>query len=91
MEVITAFTNIETIWSALLRNIYLVDLLKFFNLRSFLEESSLISGISIEKLNNFLTFSDIYYDLNIYYLAIVNIMIFIFSYTYMQIIYNLSK
>ena len=91
MEVITAFTNFETILSALLRNIYLVDLLKFFNLRSFLEESSLISGISIEKLNNFLTFSDIYYDLNIYYLAIVNIMIFIFSYTYMQIIYNLSK
>ena len=91
IEVIKAFTNFETILSAVLRNIYVVDLLKFFNLRSFLKESSLVNDINIEKVSNFMTFSDVYYDLNIYYLILVNIMIFSFSYALMRIINNLSK
>ena len=91
IEVIKAFTNFETILSALLRNIYVVDLFKFFNLRSFLEESLQINGISIEKLTNFLTFTDVYYNLNIYYLVLVNIMIFSFSYILMRQIINLSR
>ena len=91
IEVIKAFTTFETILSAMLRNIYVVDLLKFFNIRSFLKDSSLISGISIEKVSNFLKFADIYYNLNIYYLVLVNVMIFSFSYMLMKHINNLSK
>ena len=91
LEVIKAFTNYETILSAILRNIYVVDFLKLFNLRNFLNDSSILESINIEQVSSFITYSDIYYNLNIYYLAIVNVLIFLFSYAYAKLIFSLNN
>ena len=90
-EVIKSITNYETILSAILRNIYVVDFLKLFNLRNFLNDSSFLVSINIEQVSSFLTYADIYYNLNIYYLAIVNVLIFLFSYAYAKLIFSLNN
>tara|TARA_Y100000591_G_scaffold332029_1_gene367907 strand:+ start:2001 stop:3548 length:1548 start_codon:yes stop_codon:yes gene_type:complete len=91
IEVIKAFTNYETILSAILRNIYVVDFLKLFNLRNFLNDSSILDSINIEQVSSFLTYADIYYNLNIYYLAIANVLIFLFSYAYAKLVFSLNN
>ena len=91
IEVIKAFTNYETILSAILRNIYVVDFLKLFNLRNFLNNSSFLVSINTEQVSSFLTYADVYYNLNIYYLAIVNVLIFLFSYAYAKLIFSLNN
>ena len=88
IEVIKAFTNFETILSALLRNIYVVDFLKFFNLRNFLQDSSLLNNFNLAQIDSFLRFTDIYHNLNTNYLVLVNISIFIFSYAYTKLIFS---
>ena len=89
IEVIKAFANYETILSALLRNIYAVNFFKLFNLRSFFNDSYLLSNISIQKVNNFLSFSDVYFNLENTYLITVNVAIFLFSYYYTKLLFNL--
>ena len=91
IEVIKAFSNYETLVSALLRNIYSVDVFKFFNLRNFINDSSLVSNLSIQKVDKFLSFTDIYYGLDISYLLLVNIVIIVFSYSYMKLIFSFNK
>ena len=90
IEVIKAFANYETIFSALLRNIYAVNFFKLFNLRSFFNDSSLLTNISIQKVNNFLSFADVYYNLENTYLITVNVAIFLFSYYYTKLLFKLS-
>ena len=91
IEVIKAFTNLEVILSALLRNIYVVDFLKFFNLRNFLQNSSLLNYSNLEQVDSFLRFADIYYNLNTNYVVLVNISIFIFSYAYTKLIFSIRN
>ena len=91
IEVLKAFTNFETILSALLRNIYVVDFLKFFNLRNFLQNSSLLNYSNLEQVDSFLRFADIYYNLNTNYVVLVNISIFIFSYAYTKLIFSIRN
>lgn len=91
IEVLKAFTNIETILSALLRNIYAVDFLKLINLRNFLQNSSFINSSKFDQLNNFLLFADVYNKLDIYYLLLINIFIFGFSFVYTKLIFNMKN
>ena len=86
-----ALTDFETIVSALLRNIYVVDFLKFFNLRNFLQDSSLLNYSNLEQVDSFLRFADIYHNLNTNYLVFVNILIFIFSYAYTKLIFSIRS
>ena len=91
LEVFKAFTNYEIILSALLRNIYSVDFFKFFNLKDSLSESSLVTNLSIQKIEKFLSYTDTYQSLDISYLVLVNIAIFTFSFFYTKIISQLSR
>ena len=51
----------------------------------------LTNYISIEKVEKFLSFTDIYFDLDTSYLVLVNISIISFCYLYTRLIFNLTK
>lgn len=91
LELLKAFLDYETILSALLRNIYSVDIFKFFDLRNFISNSSLLSNFSIQKVEKFLSFTDLYYNLDTSYLLIINLVIFMFSFFYTKIIFDFRK
>jgi len=91
IELIKSLLNYETILSALLRNIYSVDIFKFINLRNLINDSFVTDYISIQKVDKFLSFTDVYYDLNISYLVIVNLSIIVFCYLYTKLIFSLNK
>ena len=91
IEVLRAFLNYETIISASLRNIYFVDIFKLINLRDFIINSSLIGNLNIQKVEKFLSFTDIYYNLDTSYLILVNFIIFYFSYSLTKLIFSLNK
>lgn len=91
IEAVKALTDFETIVSALIRNIYVVDFFKFFNLRNFLQDSSLLNYLNLERVDNFLRFTDVYHNLNINYLILVNFSIFIFSYLYTKLIFSIRS
>jgi len=91
IELIKSLLDYETILSALLRNIYSVDIFKFFNLRNLINDSFVTDYISIQKVDKFLSFTDVYYDLNISYLVIVNLSIIVFCYLYTKLIFSLNK
>jgi len=91
IEVIKGLTGVENIISVLLRNIYTVDVLKFFNLRNFMNNASLIDNFSPEKFDKFLSFSDSYYNLSLSYLVLANLIIFLFSYYYTKLLFGSSK
>ena len=91
IEVLKAFFNYETILSASLRNIYFVDIFKLFNLRDFINNSSFFGNLNIQKVEKFLSFSDIYYNLDTSYLLVVNFAIFYFSYSLTKLIFSLNK
>ena len=79
IELVRSLLNYETILSALLRNIYSVDIFKFINLRSLINDSFVTNYISIQKVDKFLSFTDTYYGLDISYLVIVNLAIIGFA------------
>jgi len=91
IELIKSLLNYETILSALLRNIYSVDIFKFINLRNLINDSFVTNYINIQKVDKFLSFTDIYYDLDITYLIIVNLSIISFCYLYTKLIFSLNK
>jgi len=91
IELIKSLLDYETILSALLRNIYSVDIFKFFNLRNLINDSFVTNYINIQKVDKFLSFTDIYYDLDITYLIIVNLSIISFCYLYTKLIFSLNK
>ncbi len=91
IEVLKAFFNYETILSASLRNIYFVDIFKLINLRDFINNSSFFGNLNIQKVEKFLSFSDIYYNLDTSYLLVVNFAIFYFSYSLTKLIFSLNK
>ena len=91
IELIKSLLNYETILSALLRNIYSVDIFKYINLRNLVNNSFVSNYISNQKLDNFLSFTDIYFDLNFRYLLIVNLSIFSFCYLYTKLIFSINK
>ena len=84
LEVIRGVIDLETILSALLRNIYVVDIFKFINLRTFLDSSTLIESFNLEKIEKFIDFTDIYFQTNNLYLLLVNLIIFGYSYFYIK-------
>ena len=86
LEVIRGVLDLETILSALLRNIYVVDIFKFINLRTFLDSSFLIESFNLEKIEKFIDFTDIYFQTNNLYLLLVNLIIFGYSYFYIKLI-----
>ena len=86
LEVIKSLVDLETILSAILRNIYVVDIFKFINLRRILNSSSLIESFNLEKIEKFLNFTDIYFQTNTLYLLLVNLIIFGYSYFYIKLI-----
>lgn len=91
LEVIKAFLNFETLISALLRNIYSVNIFKFFNLKMFISDSLFINGLNYQKIEKFLTYTEIYNSLDIGYLFLVNLIIFVFSYSFMKLILSFNK
>ncbi len=91
VELLKAFLDYEAILSALLRNIYSVDIFKFFDLRNFISDSSLLSNFSVQKVEKFLSFTDLYYNLDSSYLIIINLVIFLFSFFYTKIIFDVRK
>ena len=86
LEVLKSFVDLETILSAILRNIYVVDIFKFINLRRILDSSSLIESFNLEKIEKFINFTDIYFQTNTLYLLLVNLIIFGYSYFYIKLI-----
>ena len=62
IEAVKALTDFETIVSALIRNIYVVDFFKFFNLRNFLHILFLLNYLNPERVDNFLRFTDVYHN-----------------------------
>ena len=86
LEVIKSLVDLETILSAILRNIYVVDIFKFINLRRILNSSSLIESLNLEKIEKFFDFTDIYFQTNTLYLLLVNLIIFGYSYFYIKLI-----
>lgn len=90
IEVIKGFLNYETLISVLLRNIYAVDIFKFFNLRNLISDSNSINNLSTQNVDKFLSFTDIYYNLENIYLLIVNITIFLFSYFLTKLLFTLN-
>ena len=64
---------------------------KFYHMNPFLNDSSFLVSINTEQVSSFLTYADVYYNLNIYYLAIVNVLIFLFSYAYAKLIFSLNN
>lgn len=91
VELLKAFLDYETIISALLRNIYSVDIFKFFDLRNFIINSSLLNNFSIQKVEKFLSFTDLYYNLDTSYLLTINLAIFLFTFFYTKIIFDFRK
>ena len=91
IELVRSLLNYETILSALLRNIYSVDIFKFINLRSLINDSFVTNYISIQKIDKFLSFTDAYYGLDISYLVIVNLAIIGFCFLYTKLIFSLHK
>ena len=91
IELVRSLLNYETILSALLRNIYSVDIFKFINLRSLINDSFVTKYISIQKVDKFLSFTDTYYGLDISYLVIVNLAIIGFCFMYTKLIFSLHK
>ena len=91
IELVRSLLNYETILSALLRNIYSVDIFKFINLRSLINDSFVTNYISIQKVDKFLSFTDTYYGLDISYLVIVNLAIIGFCFMYTKLIFSLHK
>jgi len=90
-EVLKAFLNYETLISALLRNIYSVNIFKFFNLNNFINDSMLVNNLSYQKVDKFLSFAEIYNNLDISYIFLVNLVIIIFSYLYMKLILSFNE
>jgi len=88
IEVIKGFLSYETLISVLLRNIYAVDIFKFFNLRNLISDSNSINNLSTQNINKFLSFTDDYYNLENIYLLIVNITIFLFSYYLTKLLFT---
>tara|TARA_Y100001935_G_scaffold23850_1_gene17366 strand:+ start:546 stop:2078 length:1533 start_codon:yes stop_codon:yes gene_type:complete len=86
LEVLKSLVDLETILSAILRNIYVVDIFKFINLRRILDSSSLIESFNLEKIEKFINFTDIYFQTNTLYLLLVNLIIFGYSYFYIKLI-----
>jgi len=91
IELVRSLLNYETILSALLRNIYSVDIFKFINLRSLINDSFVTNYISIQKVDKFLSFTDIYYGIDISYLIIINLAIIGFCFMYTKLIFSLNK
>lgn len=87
-ELLKALFNYETIISMLLRNIYSVNFFKFLNLREFVVNSSISNSLNIQKIEKFLSYSDTYLNLELSYLIVVNLVIFIFSYLYTKLIFE---
>lgn len=86
LEVIKSLVDLETILSAILRNIYVVDIFKFINLRRTLDSFSLLESFNLEKIEKFIDFTDIYFQTNTLYLLLVNLIIFGYSYFYIKLI-----
>ena len=88
LEVLKGLLDLETIISAFLRNIYVVDIFKFINLKSFLNSSFILESFNLRKINKFIDFADIYFQTNFLYLLLVNLIIFGYSYFYLKLIYE---
>jgi len=91
IEMLKGLTDFESIISVLLRNIYIVDLLKFFNFRNFISNTSLVDMFGPEKFDKFLSFADGYFNLSLSYLFVANLIIILFSYFYTRLIFSSSK
>jgi hypothetical protein len=91
IEVLKAFLNYETLLSAILRNIYFVDIFKIINLRDLLSNIMFFNNLNTQKVEKFIFFSDVYHNLDLSYLILVNFAIFIFSYFLTKLIFNINK
>ena len=91
IEVVKGLLDYETILSSFLRNIYSVDIFKFINLRNLINDSILTSYLSIGKVEKFLSFTDVYFGLDVSYLLIVNLSIIVFCYFYTKLLFSFSK
>jgi hypothetical protein len=91
IEVVKGLLDYETILSSFLRNIYSVDIFKFINLRNLINDSMLTSYLSIGKVEKFLSFTDVYFGLDVSYLLIVNLSIIVFCYFYTKLLFSFSK
>jgi hypothetical protein len=91
IEVVKGLLNYETILSSFLRNIYSVDIFKFINLRNLINDSFLTSYLSVGKVEKFLSFTDIYFGLDVSYLLIANLSVIVFCYFYTKLLFSFNK
>ena len=90
-ELIKGIIDFENIVSVALRNIYSVNFFKYFHFKEYINNHSLIDGLSPEKINKFLEISNEYSELSSIYLGAATLVIFVFSYLFTNIIIDVSS
>lgn len=88
IEVIKGLFDSEIILSSFLRNIYIVNLSKFTNINELILSNMNIYGFDTKKIGNFLNYLEIYREVNTFYLLIVNVLVFGFSYLFIKLFFN---
>ena len=88
LEVLKSFTDLEVLLSVISRNIYSVNIFKFLDYRILVENFSFINLLNNEKVKAFLEYLDIYSQIDVAYLLLVNLIIFSFSYFFVCLTKN---
>jgi hypothetical protein len=90
-EILKSLFNIETVLNALFRNIYVVDFFSLFNMGSLKDNSYLLDTINPKKIEQLSFYIELYQNLDINYLILVNFIIFIFSYLFTKLIFSIKS
>lgn len=85
-ELIKGFLDFQTILSAFLRNIYIVNFFKFFEIEKFISKFKILQFFDSKKIETFINLSYEYSQLKLNYLIAVNLLIFSFSYLFAKLI-----
>lgn len=87
-NVFSNLLDIETVLSVGLRNIYIVNFFKIINKNTLYELTSKFNFLDQEKIENFLSYVNIYSSLKGSYLLTVNFIIFTFCYLLVKVVAN---
>ena len=88
IEVIRGMLDIETLISSFLRNIYIVNIGKFTNIKEQILSNLTSYNFDVVKISRFLNYLDTYNEVNTAYLLVVNILIIVFSYLFIRLFFN---
>ncbi len=88
LEVIKGIFDFEILLSSFLRNIYVVNIAKFTNIEELILSNLTSFNFDSVRIGRFLNYLNIYSEVNIAYLLIVNILIIVFSYLFIKLFFN---